>query len=262
MFRFGSMHERHSEMKKAPHLGRMTPARIVGSTYFVGTYQASAHLIDTGDGLILIDTGYANSAYLVLDSIYRLGFRPDDIKYIVLTHWHGDHAEAAAGFAALSGAKILIGKADAEKVKKYCTPDILIEDGDTLTLGNKEILFLHTPGHTAGTVSFFYNEEKNGKVLRVGSFGGAGANTLVPGAFDFEGAREAYFASLARLEKEHVDVFLGNHVWNNDTYTKIAAFKEGPNPFINDKLFQTFLHSCKRRLEDIIRKEANNVNKN
>ena len=256
MFRFGDMHERLALMQKNHHLGRMLPGRVVGNTYFVGTYQASSHLIDTGDGLILIDAGYAEGSYLVQDSIYRLGFRPDDIKYIVLTHWHGDHTAAVPAFVALSGAKTLIGERDAEKARRYFEPDILIKDGDVLKLGNTEMHFMHTPGHTAGTISFFYEAEENGKTYRVGTFGGAGVNTLVPGKYDFEGAREAYFASLDRLEREHVDVFIGNHTWNNDTYTKLAAFKEGPNPFINDKLFQTFLHSCKRRLEDLIRKEA------
>ncbi len=256
MFRSGHMYERIPEMRKHHHLGRMAPCRIAGNTYFVGTYQASAHLIDTGEGLILIDAGYALGAYLVLDSIYRLGFRPEDIKYIFLTHWHGDHAEAAAGFAALSGAKILIGKEDAEKVKQYCTPDILINDGDTLSLGNTVIRFVHTPGHTAGTMSFFYDTEEEGKILRVGSFGGAGVNTLHKGKFDFAGAREAYLASLERLKGERVDVFIGNHTWNNDTYTKVAAFKAGHNPFINPTLFPTFLDACRARLDDVIRKET------
>lgn len=256
MFRFGDMHERLSEMKKNHHLGRMEPFRVVGNTYFVGTYQASSHLIDTGDGLILIDAGYERGAYLVLDSIYRLGFRPEDIKYIVSTHWHGDHTEATAGFVALSGAKTLIGERDAEKARRYFEPDILIRDGDTLSLGNVTMHFVHTPGHTAGTTSFFYETEENGVKLRVGTFGGAGLNTLVPEKYDFEGAREAYFASLARLREEKVDVYLGNHTWNNDTYRKSKAFKEGPNPFINSKLFATVLDCYKERLEALIRKEA------
>ena len=257
MFRTGRMHEQLPEMKKHPHLGRMQPFRVAGNTYFVGTYQASSHLIDTGDGLILIDAGYEKGAYLVLDSIYRLGFRPEDIKYIFLTHWHGDHAEAVPCFVALSGAKTLIGKADAEKAKRYFTPDILLSDGDTLTLGNTTLHFMHTPGHTAGTMSFFYETEEDGKTLRVGSFGGAGVNTLARGTFDFEGAREAYLASLERLREEEVDVFIGNHTWNNDTYTRSVAFRAGvgANPFINPMLFRTFLDACEQRLIAVVKRE-------
>ena len=77
-----------------PWDGKMEPFRIIGNVYFAGTFQASCHLIDTGEGLILIDPGYSNSLYLVIRSIYKLGFRPEDIRYIVLTHWHNDHTEA------------------------------------------------------------------------------------------------------------------------------------------------------------------------
>ena len=74
MFRQGEMYESLKDMELKPWLGKMRPFRIVGNTYFIGTYQASCHLIDTGEGLIMIDPGYAQTAYLVIDSIYRLAF--------------------------------------------------------------------------------------------------------------------------------------------------------------------------------------------
>ena len=81
MFRHGELYENLNELRKTPWLGKMKPFKMIGNVYFVGTYQASSHLIDTGDGLIMIDTGYASTAYLVLDSIYQLGFDPRDIKH-------------------------------------------------------------------------------------------------------------------------------------------------------------------------------------
>ena len=131
MFRQGVLYETRQEMEAKPWLGAMEPFRLFGDTYFVGTYQASCHLIDTGAGLVLIDTGYHNTAYLVMDSIHRLGFDPRNIKYIINTHWHWDHTEATAAFAALSGAKTLIGRDDYERALRYFTPDILIDDGKT-----------------------------------------------------------------------------------------------------------------------------------
>lgn len=236
-----------------PWEGRIDPFRIIGNVYFVGTFQASCHLIDTGDGLILIDPGYANTLYLVIDSIHRLGFDPKQIKYIVNTHWHWDHTEATAAMAELSGAKTLVGRHDDEKARQYFIPDILIKDGDTLTLGNTTISFMETPGHTKGTISLFFNTEDNGKTYRVGMFGGAGANTMAQGHLDFEGAREAYRASLHRLQRERVDVFIGNHVWNNDTFTKAKVLKEsGENRFVDDALWCKFLDFCEKRLDEII----------
>lgn len=239
-----------------PWEGKMKPFRIIGNVYFVGTFQASCHLIDTGEGLILIDPGYAGTLYLVIDSIHRLGFDPKNIRYIVNTHWHGDHTEATAAMADLTGAKTLIGHADAKKAQQFFTPDILLKDGDTLNLGNVTMSFLETPGHTKGTVSFFFDTEDNGKVYRVGMFGGAGANTMAKGRLDFDGAREAYRASLHRLQKEHVDVFIGNHVWNNDTLVKSRILMEtGENKFIDSTLWHAFLDFCEKRLDEVISKD-------
>lgn len=251
MFRQGKMYENKKELREKPWLGRMTPFKIFGNTYFIGTYQASCHLIDTGDGLIMIDPGYTATSYLVIDAIHKLGFKPEDVKYIINTHWHGDHAEATAAFADLFGAKTLIGRDDFEKAQKFFTADILIDDGYELTLGNKTISFLHTPGHTKGTVSLFYYDTDGENTYRVGMFGGAGLNTLVdPEKFDFEGCQEAYFNSLERLKKENVDIFLGNHTWNNDTYGKYVTLVEtGKNEFINNTLWGNFLNTLKANFE-------------
>lgn len=236
-----------------PWEGKMDPFRIIGNVYFVGTFQASCHLIDTGEGLILIDPGYSDALYLVVRSIYELGFKPKDIKYIINTHWHWDHTEATRAMVDLSGAKTLIGRNDAAKAKQYFDADILIDDGDTLSLGNTTVSFMETPGHTKGTVSLFFNTEDNGKIYRVGMFGGAGVNTLARGHFDYDGCREDYRNSLNRLQKETVDVFIGNHVWNNDTAVKAEILlKTGVNKFIDSKLWHDFLDFCEKRLDKVI----------
>ena len=248
-----------AEIDKKPWIGRMSPFRVIGNVYFAGTYQASSHLIDTDDGLILIDTGYENTTYLVLQSIWELGFNPKDIKYIINTHWHWDHTEASAAIAELSGAKNVIGEFDAPFVieRGYFTPDILVKDGDTLTLGNTTIRFMHTPGHTKGTVSFFFEVEEDGKKYTVGQFGGAGVNSLVPSfATYYEGCIEDYRNSLERLTKEHVDVFIGNHCWNNLTREKGEIINEGgENLFIDETEWPNFLEFCRVRLEGLERGE-------
>jgi len=93
--------------------------------------------------------------------------------------------------------------------------------------------------------------------LRAGMFGGAGLNTLKQGKFDFEGAREAYFASLHRLSKAHVDVLIGNHTWNNDTWNKARILAEtGENTFVDPTLWNQFLDYYEKKLNRIIREEA------
>ena len=239
-----------------PWEGIITPHKIIGNVYFAGTFQASCHLVDTGDGLILIDTGYENTLYLLIDSIYKLGFKPTDIKYIINTHWHSDHTGATSALAQLSGAKTHIGRKDAKKAEKYFKADILIDGCDTLALGNTLIRFIETPGHTEGTISLFFDIEENGVQYHVGTFGGAGANTLIKGAFDYANCREDYLDSINRLRKENVDVFIGNHVWNNNTEEKLKKLKEtGVNEFVDKTIWIKFLDYCENRLKKIIENE-------
>ena len=95
----------------------MEPFRVFGNLYFVGTEPASAHLIDTGAGLILLDSGYPETLYLVLDSIRRLGFRLEDLALILHSHGHIDHIGGTRALVELTGAKTAIGAADADTVR-------------------------------------------------------------------------------------------------------------------------------------------------
>lgn len=236
--------------------GMLDPLHIIGGVWFVGTEQASSHLIDTGDGLIMIDTGYQDTLAFVLRSIYEAGFKPTDIRYIINTHWHDDHTEATRDMARISGAKTLIWEDDLPKARQYFEPDLLIKDGDTLALGNTVIRFVKTPGHTQGTVSLFFDTVENGKTYRVGMFGGAGVNTLKQGCFDYPACREDYRSSIARLRREPVDVFIGNHTWNNNTVEFGRILKEtGENRFLDGTLWGQFLDYCERRLEETIRED-------
>ena len=232
--------------------GMIEPFKIIGNVYFVGTYQASSHIIDTGDGLIMIDTGYEKTLYLVIKSIYELGFKLKDIKYIINTHWHVDHAEGTAAIAALSGAKTIIGRHDVEKARQFFDADITVKDGDTLTLGNTTISFMETPGHTKGTISLFFYTSDGENTYRVGTFGGAGANTLVEGKFDYEGCREDYVASINRLKGEKVDIFIGNHVGPGQTAERYQKLCAGDRyAFVDETAWQNFLDRCQDKLDQL-----------
>ena len=250
-----------SFIKTRPWEGKMTPFKLFANVYYVGTYQACCYLIDTGDGLIMIDPGYHNTAYLVVNSIRELGFDFKDIKYIICTHWHGDHTEATNAFKDLSGATTMIGENDFERAKAYFTADKVIKDGDTLSLGNTTIRFMETPGHTKGTISFFFEVTENGKTYLAGSFGGAGANTLGKNTQEFEGAREAYRNSLNRLREEKVDLFLGNHCWNSNIYEKsIKLLETGENTFLDKDGWIKFIDFCEQRLDRIEKAEKEQGN--
>jgi len=81
------------------------PFKIVDGVYYVGNKNVSVHLFDTGDGLLLLDTAYTETAYLLFDSIYRLGFNPRDVRWIVHSHGHYDHFDPDSVPVMLSGTK-------------------------------------------------------------------------------------------------------------------------------------------------------------
>ena len=244
-------------------LSDMTPFRLIGNVYFVGTYKASCHMIDTGDGLILIDTGYADTAEIIVDSITRLGFDPKEVRIILHTHGHYDHTGCTPSLLNYCpNAKTFLQKNDLKYlVNNPFTPDVYFEDGQHVRLGNTDILCLFTPGHTEGSMSFFFDTEERGKNYRVGTFGGAGTNQLKKNYMIVRNLsyrlRGLFFESVDRLFGEHVDVFLGNHTWQSQTkenYEKSLVSTE--NPFIDETRWPTFLKKLRRDLETILLEES------
>lgn len=256
------MYPRKQQVAGKSWSGLLKPFHILKGISFVGTYQASIHLIDTGDGLVMIDTGYLNTFYWVVNGIYSLGYRPSDVKYIFMTHWHDDHVEGVKPMLTLAPeAKTVIGVRDDKRVfERYgIKPDIVVKDGDTLTCGDITFRFVETPGHTVGTVSIFFDYPEDGRTYHVGMFGGAGRGALFEDNVDYyKGSRNDYFNSLARLKAEKVDLFLGNHCWNNNTDEKAAAMEANPeiNPFVDEKEFYRFLDYCYTDVKERMKREG------
>ena len=103
-------------MLESPWSRTMQPFQLFGNTWFVGSRPASSHIIATGDGLILLDSGYQERLYLVINSIWQCGFSPYDIKYIILSHGHVDHAAATKALVEAKG--YAVGNA-AFPIKRY-----------------------------------------------------------------------------------------------------------------------------------------------
>ena len=241
------------------------PSRLIGNLYFVGFLTASTHIFDTGEGLIILDPGYREDLPIVLDNIKTLGFNAKDIKYILISHAHFDHMGSVRELVEITGAKTFIGKDDLPLLRGEIVhypitpfePDVLLSDGDIVTLGNTSITCLSTPGHTDGTMSFFFDVTEDGETYRAGMFGGAGCNTLYKEFLDKNNlsyeAREKYMNSLLRLLEEKVDVFIGNHVRNNNTDKKIEALETSEkNPFIVPGEWQAFLEEKLAAIQKII----------
>ena len=230
-------------------LTRVTPFRMIGNIYFVGTKEASCHLIDTKEGLILIDTGYEECAPLIEESMAELGFALSDVKLILHSHGHYDHTAATARLLEKNReAKTYLGREDVRYLNGKFTPDFYYEDGGTITLGNTSVTTLFTPGHTEGAYSFFFDVEEDGVIYRAGMFGGAGPRQL---RLDYMRRpdrnvsylnRGKFFDSIERLLKERVDVPLGNHTGQNRTLEKAEKLGTSErNPFISEGEWERFL---------------------
>lgn len=258
-----------------PSVYQEEPFRIFGNLYYVGDKKVCMHLVDTGDGLILFDTGYGNSSHLIIQSIYDLGFDPHDLKLIINSHGHFDHFGSGNEFRNLYGARIAMSRVDTELIREeprralmhlapspyndICWPDIEIDDGDVLTVGNTSVRCVLAPGHTMGTMAFFFDAVDGDEVKKVGYLGGVGFLSVYKDHNKEYGLplnkTELMKASIERIRPEKVDIFLGNHPYHNCTLEKHAWMKEHPgeNPFVNPRGWGIFLDSLEERLDEFIK---------
>ncbi|MEE1043018.1 MAG: MBL fold metallo-hydrolase [Clostridia bacterium] len=259
-----------------PSIERIEPFKIADNLYYVGDKKVCIHLIDTGDGLILIDSGYIGAAHLLVDSIWRAGFDPANVKWIIHTHGHHDHFGASEEFRNMYGTKLAISKVDAAELKrkdvvfvnKNLYPlasvpefDYEIEDGEVFELGNTKIRCVLTPGHTPGVLSLFFDVTYDGKKYLAGLLGGAGTNAIKLTYLFVNGhSEDTPYQMLDSVEKiwdEPVVVHLGNHPGNNHTLEKRKQqLEKGGNPFVDPDSWHSFLNDLKQNIEKII--EENN----
>ena len=248
------------------------PFRIFGNLYYVGDKKVCMHLVDTGEGLILFDSGYSHNYDSLILSIKQLGFRPDDIKIVIHSHGHFDHFGGGDRLRDLYGAKILMSKIDTDLIKEMperalmhlapnaddqiCWPDETINDGDIISLGNTKIRCVLAPGHTLGTMAFFFDAVDGEEKLSVGYIGGIGFLSIYKEYCRIyhlpENKNELLKDTIIKLHNENVDIVIGNHPNHNCTIEKRAYMIENPgtNPFVNSKTWGILLESLEKKRED------------
>lgn len=253
----------HADYFAHPENYRLDPFCIFGNLYYVGDRKACPHLIDTGDGLILIDTGYGHELPYLLENIRTLGFRVEDIKIIIHSHGHYDHFGCTDAIKQISGAKVYMSRVDTQLLREMperalvhhsCVPgarivwpDVELEDGDHVVLGNTDIRCVLSPGHTFGTLSFFFDVTDGEKTLRAGYLGGAGFLTMYKAYCSWYHLEQTKCAAMKqtiqKLQTEQVDITLGNHPAQNNTLGKRQYMIEHPgtNPFVNPQGWHIFL---------------------
>lgn len=246
--------------------------RMHANLYFIGSEAVSVHLLDTSEGVVLIDTGYPNMRELILENIESMGFSPRNICAIFHSHGHIDHYGNTKELVALSGAKtyisridndILNGSLDLSWAKELnltpITPfscDVLMEDGQTFDFGNTKIRCIHTPGHTKGVMSFIIHLS-NGTVA--GMHGGVGMNSMRSKFLNRYGlsfeCRNWFKDSLLKLSKEKVDLVLGNHPGQNHTLEKMLKIFSGDTDILDRNEWAAFLEDAEKKVNDLIEKD-------
>ena len=170
---------------------------------------------------------------MLVDSIYKLGYKPKDVKMILISHAHLDHFGGAAIMHELTGAPLYMSKEDEEFMKKvpeetelpqdmwhvqHISIDKNYSDDVAITLGDISIRTLLTPGHTIGCTSFFWDEKNpvTGETYTIAMHGGVGANTMNNDYYSTSqyltpDLRQRFLNDAEKLKKIHVDIALPSH---------------------------------------------------
>jgi len=224
-----------------------SPYKVFDNFYWLGTRQHSSWALRTSEGLIIIDTNFAWATEPeIINGLTTLGLDPRQIKYVVISHAHGDHDQGAAELQKRFGAKVVMGAPDWESTLQrpataaggVPTRDVIVAPaGMKLTLGDTTIDIVPTPGHTPGTLSYVFPVKDQGRTVMVAYSGGT-----LTGAFGSDAARwDEYIESQNRIAKAAANagatVILSNHSEYDNAYTKarlIAAKREvgEEHPFV------------------------------
>ncbi len=219
------------------------PAKVFDNLYFVGSKIHSSWALTTSQGIILIDTLYTyNSEEEIVGGLKKLGLDPAAVKYVIISHAHGDHVGGAKLMQDRFGSHIVMGAPDWDSIEKSVNGyplgkpkrDIVADDGQKITLGDTSVTIVTTPGHTPGTLSMLFTVKDRGKPLSVAYSGGTAFNfpSTVPN-FDIYINSQRKMAAAAAAA--HATVLMSNHSEFDGAVSKIkmlAARKPGePHPY-------------------------------
>jgi metallo-beta-lactamase class B len=223
------------------------PAQVFDNLYFVGGKIHSAWALKTSEGIILLETIYPyNSEELVVEGMKKVGLDPADIKYLIVSHAHGDHIGGAEMIQKRYAPRVVMGGPDWALVEKFpnryktMAPkrDVVATDGMKLTLGDTTIDLYETPGHTPGTLSYTFTVKDNGRPLTVAYSGGTAFNFVNnapdPGIRNFQIYIDSQRHIAERAKAAGATVLLSNHSEFDDAVDKIrmiAGRGSGPHPF-------------------------------
>jgi metallo-beta-lactamase class B len=232
------------------------PFRVIGNVYFVGLSGVSSFLIATPEGSILLDGTYKESATQIARNIAALGFRVNDVKYLLNSHVHNDHAGGLAELKRLSGARMVASSGDGRWLQAGgpevppVIVDRMIGDGETLELGGSTLTARITPGHTPGCTTWTMTTTENGQSYRVVfycSTATVDTGSIVGSEARYPGVMADYERSFRILRDLPCDVFLHAHPDQFHMHDKRKHLKAGgPNPFVDPTALRRHVDESER----------------
>jgi len=246
------------------------PFRIYGNTYYVGTRGLGSILIASDTGHVLIDGAMAKSVPQIAANIRALGFRVEDVKLIVNSHVHYDHAGGIAELQKLSGARVAADRWSADVMKKGAVPKDdpqfgeitpiarvarveTVKDGETLNAGAIAVTAHLTPGHTPGGTSWTWRSCEKGRCLNM-----VYADSLTPvsaGNFQFSRTEEYPHAvddferSYKFLETTPCDILITPHPDVSKLWERLEQHNSKPDAFIDATACKALAKSSREKLK-------------
>ncbi len=264
--------EERAARRKAAYI---EPVRVFDNLYFVGSRSVTGWAIETSDGIILLDAMNNNdeARRYIETGLVELGLDPDDIKYLVIAHAHGDHYGGQEYLVETYAPRVVMSDIDwtvlEQPEQEFSSPrwgkppvrDVSVEDGHELKLGDTTLRLYVTPGHTPGPLSMIFDVQDGGKTHTVALWGGTGMRF----GEDWE-RMQAYADSADRMrklaEEADVDIFMSNHPTRDGAVENIAKLSErapgDPHPFVTgDAALGAFdlLRDCAQARADDARRE-------
>lgn len=255
------------------------PFKIVGNVYYVGAKEVASYLIVTPQGHILLDTGFLETVPQIKQNVAQLGFRFEDIKILINSHAHSDHA---GGFAAvkkeLTGARLMVSEGDAALLARGgkndpnfgdrflfqpVTADRIMRDGDTVQLGEVTMTARLTPGHTPGCTTWTMKVREGSKTYDVVFYG----STTIPGFklvgnANYPNIVDDFERSFRLLKGLPCDVFLAPHGSFFLLEEKIKRLAQDPsqNPFIDEAGYRRILERTEREFRAELKRQQSAAN--
>ena len=237
------------------------PFRIAGNLYYVGASDVTSYLITTPAGHIVIDGGFEETAPMILANIRRLGFRVEDIRVLLNSHAHYDHAGGLAVLKRATHARFVASRGDAPLLARGgkddpqfgnhflfppIVPDRIIEDGQTVNVGDVTLVAHVTPGHTPGCTTWTTEVRGGGKTYSVVFVG----SPSVPSEYRlttnprYPNAVADYRRQFEILRSLHPDIFLASH---GSMFKLVEKMKT--HDFVDPAGYRTFVDAMQRAFE-------------